>query len=372
LKKSILVLSDGTTFEGESLGANGTTLGEAVFSTCMTGYQEMLTDPSFAGQLLTMTYPLIGNYGVAPQDFESRGVQVAGFIIKRLCDAPSNWRSVGSLDEFLTGHGVVGIRGIDTRMLTKHLRVRGVMMGAISTEASPSELLKTIEESPDYGLIDFVRKVSIDKPYTWQGQSVSDGVEGAPVGEQRHIALVDYGVKYNIMRNLAGLGYKVTVYPCDYPVEAILETDPDGIVFSPGPGDPARLDYALENVRKCIGKKPIMGICLGHQILGRAFGSETFKLKFGHRGGNHPVQDKATGRVYITSQNHGYAVDPEGLKGSGAEVAHVNMNDGTVEGLQHTELPIFSVQYHPEASPGPRDSGYLFKQFLEIVDKQGN
>ncbi len=369
VKKSILVLSDGTTFEGESLGANGTTLGEAVFSTCMTGYQEMLTDPSFAGQLLTMTYPLIGNYGVSPQDFESRGVQVAGFIIKRLCDAPSNWRSVGSLDEFLTGHGVVGIKGIDTRMLTKHLRVRGVMMGAISTEASPAELLKTIEESPDYGLIDFVRKVSIDKPYTWQGQSVCDGVEGAPLSEQRHIALVDYGVKYNIMRNLAGLGYKVTVYPCDYPAEAILESDPDGIVFSPGPGDPARLDYALENVRKCIGKKPIMGICLGHQILGRAFGSETFKLKFGHRGGNHPVQDKATGRVYITSQNHGYAVDPEGLKGSGAEVAHVNMNDGTVEGLRHMELPIFSVQYHPEASPGPRDSGYLFKRFLEIVDR---
>lgn len=367
MKKSILVLSDGTTFEGESLGASGTTLGEAVFSTCMTGYQEMLTDPSFAGQLLTMTYPLIGNYGVAPQDFESRGVQVAGFIIKHLCDHPSNWRKVGSLDEFLGGHGVVGIRGVDTRMLTKHLRVRGVMTGAISTEATPAELLKTIEGSPDYGLMDFVRRVSVDKPYVWQGQTLDHGASAVGESDRRHVALVDFGVKYNIMRSLASRGLKVTVYPCDYPAEEILDTDPDGIVFSPGPGDPARLDYALQNVRKCIGRKPIMGICLGHQLLGRAFGSETFKLKFGHRGGNHPVQDLVTGRVYITSQNHGYAVDPDGLKGSGAEVAHVNLNDGTVEGLRHEELPIFSVQYHPEASPGPRDSGYLFNQFLEIV-----
>lgn len=365
LKKSILVLEDGRTFEGESLGVAGTTLGEVVFSTCMTGYQEMLTDPSFAGQLLTLTYPLIGNYGVASEDFESRQVQVAGFIIKHLCDAPSNWRSVGTLDEFLAGHGIVGIRGIDTRALTKHLRVRGVMMGAVSTDAAPKELLQEIADSPNYGLIDFVKRVSVDKPYVWQGRN------GAAAENRGSIALIDLGVKYNIMRNLSALGYEVTVYPCDTPAEQILEQDPSGVVISPGPGDPAMLDYVLVNVKKLMGKKPIMGICLGHQLLGRAFGSSTFKLKFGHRGGNHPVKDLQTGRVYITSQNHGYAVDPDGLKKTGAEVAHVNLNDGTVEGLRHRELPIFSIQYHPEASPGPRDNGYLFTQFLDVITTSG-
>lgn len=358
MKRAILVLKDGTTYEGTSIGADGTTYGEAVFSTCMTGYQEMLTDPSFAGQLLTLTYPLIGNYGVAPEDFESKQVQVQGFIVKELCEVPSNWRVAGTLQDFLAGHRVVGIQGIDTRSLTKHLRVCGVMMGAISTEYSREELLEQLNNSPYYGSIDFVKKVSAKKPYIWRG---SRG--GRP---KANIALVDLGVKYNIMRSASELGCRISVFPCDATAEQILASNPDGVVFSPGPGDPALLDYALETVKGVIGKKPILGICLGHQLIGRAFGSKTFKLKFGHRGGNHPVKDLETGRVYITSQNHGYAVDPDGLK-DGAEVAHINMNDGTVEGLKHRDYPIFSIQYHPEASPGPMDSKYLFKQFLKMI-----
>ncbi|MHB0913111.1 MAG: glutamine-hydrolyzing carbamoyl-phosphate synthase small subunit [Armatimonadota bacterium] len=360
MSKAILVLADGTAYEGEAIGAKGTTFGEAVFSTCMTGYQEMLTDPSFAGQLLTLTYPLIGNYGVAPQDFESKQVQVSGFVIKELCGAPSNWRVAGTLEDFLSGHGVVGIRGIDTRALTKHLRVSGVMMGAISTELTRAELLKAIEDAPGYGSTDFVKAVSTDKPYIWRRTEKGKA--------KYNIALIDLGVKYNIMRSASELGCKVTVYPCDAKAEEILSGNPDGVVVSPGPGDPALLDYALDTVKGIVGKKPMLGICLGHQLLGRAFGSRTFKLKFGHRGGNHPVKDLETGRVYITSQNHGYAVDPDGLR-DGMEVAHINMNDGTVEGLKHSELPIFSIQYHPEASPGPRDSKYLFKQLIDMIEQ---
>ncbi|MHB1458497.1 MAG: glutamine-hydrolyzing carbamoyl-phosphate synthase small subunit [Armatimonadota bacterium] len=364
MKNAILVLEDGTIFRGASIGAVGTTQGEAVFSTCMTGYQEMLTDPSFAGQLLTLTYPLIGNYGVAPQDFESKRVQVEGFIIKQLSDVPSNWRSAGTLNDFLAGHGVVGISGIDTRALTRHLRVAGVMTGVITTEATPSEALSAITDAPNYDKIDFVKRVSADNAYVWES--------GNEFPEDKYdIALLDLGVKYNIIRSLSGMGCRVTVYPCDTPADVILAGGHDGIVASPGPGDPALLDYALDTINGLIGKLPIMGICLGHQILGRAFGSSTFKMKFGHRGGNHPVKDLTTGRVYITSQNHGYAVDSNGLTDLAVEVSQINLNDGTVEGLTHKELPIFSIQYHPEASPGPTDSRYLFGKFLDIIEKSG-
>ena len=356
--KAILALEDGTVFEGESLGAEGQTYGEVVFNTGMTGYQEILTDPSYAGQIVCLTYPLVGNYGINEEDFESRRVQVEGFVVRESEEIPSNWRSGKSLDAFLKDRGILAIKGIDTRALTQELRVRGVMMGAISTNENSGQLLDRIRQSPGYGGIDFVRRVTAEEPYVW-----------AADGERKHkVALLDCGVKYNIMRSLAQLGCETTVFPCTSPAEQILEHEPDGIMLSPGPGDPAELGYVVETVKKLAGKKPMMGVCLGNQLLGYAYGSRTFKLKFGHRGSNHPVKDLTTGRVYITSQNHGYAVDPNELSG-GMEVAHLNLNDGTVEGLRHRELPIFSIQYHPEASPGPADSGYFFKQFVEMIEK---
>lgn len=358
--KAILALKDGTVFEGESLGAVGRAYGEVVFNTGMTGYQEILTDPSYAGQIVCLTYPLVGNYGINEEDFESRRVQVEGFIVREAEDSPSNWRSGQTLDAFLRARGISAIRGIDTRSLTRRLRVSGVMMGAISTDETAEQALERIRQSPGYAGIDFVRKVTAEEPYQWP-------YEGEPKHE---IALLDCGVKYNIMRSLAGLGCRTTVFPCTAPAEQILEHDPDGIMLSPGPGDPANLGYAVDTVRNLVGKKPIMGVCLGNQLLGYAFGSRCFKLKFGHRGSNHPVRDEHTGRVYITSQNHGYAVDPHELTG-GMEVAHLNLNDGTVEGLRHRELPIFSIQYHPEASPGPNDSSYFFKQFVRMIEQAG-
>jgi len=356
--KAILALEDGTLFEGRSLGAPGRAYGEVVFNTGMTGYQEILTDPSYAGQMVCLTYPLVGNYGINEEDFESRRVQVEGFIVHAAAEVPSNWRADQTLDAFLKERGIVGIQEVDTRALTRLLRVRGVMMGAISTDETPGEILERIRNSPGYSGVDFVRRVTTEQPYEWP-------FEGMP---KHRIALLDCGVKYNIMRNLAKLGCRTTVFPCTAPAEQILERDPDGIVLSPGPGDPALLGYIVDTVRELVGKKPIMGVCLGNQLLGCAFGSRTFKLKFGHRGSNHPVKDLTMGRVYITSQNHGYAVDPNELK-NGMEVAHVNLNDGTVEGLRHRELPIFSIQYHPEASPGPTDSTYLFEQFIKMIEE---
>lgn len=368
--KAILALEDGTLFEGQSLGATGRTNGEVVFNTGMTGYQEILTDPSYAGQIVTLTYPLIGNYGINPDDFESRRVQVEGFVVREAAETASNWRSKQTLDSFLKERGIIGIQGIDTRALTRALRVRGVMMGAISTEDTPESLLEHIRNAPGYGSKDLARQVTAEQPYRWRvGDAKPVSADSVSEVKPRYrIALLDFGVKYNILRSLANLGCETTVYPCTVTADEVLRSNPDGIFLSPGPGDPEQYGYMVDTVRQLVGKKPIMGVCMGNQILGYAFGSKTFKLKFGHRGSNHPVKDLNTGRVYITSQNHGYAVDPDRLK-DGMEVAHINLNDGTVEGLRHKELPIFSIQYHPEASPGPSDSAYFFHQYINMLDR---
>jgi len=368
--KAILVLEDGSVYEGESFGAQTTTYGEVVFNTSMTGYQEMLTDPSYAGQILALTYPLIGNYGINETAFESKQIQVRGFAVREYCTEPSHWRSATTLHEFLVASGIPGISGIDTRALTRHIRSIGVMMGIISSKMTAEEAVKEIKDLPRYDSVDFVHQVSTKEPYEWQCDTPAiasrspEHIERA--AKQPHIVVIDYGLKYNILRILSQLGCRVTVLPCTTSGEDVLALNPDGIVLSPGPGDPALLDNIVEVVQKLIGKKPIMGICLGHQLIGRAMGAKTFKLKFGHRGGNHPVRELETGRVHITAQNHGYAVDADTVKG-GLEISHINLNDGTIEGLRHRDLPILSIQYHSEASLGPKDNIYLFKRFLEMV-----
>lgn len=362
--KAILLLEDGTIHEGESIGASGTTIGEVVFATAMTGYQEMLTDPSFAGQLLTLTYPLVGNYGVNPEDVESGKIQVEGFIVRELCDAPSNWRMSLSLRDYLAQNSIVSMHGIDTRALTRHLRVRGVMMGAMSTELTISELRSELEKAPNYGDLNFVERVSTAKTYEWIGDECS---KLSDLPEPKcHVALVDMGIKRNIARCLAREACRVTVLPWNASAEDVLSVKPDGVVFSPGPGDPRQLSDATKTITNLIGKLPIMGICLGHQMLGMAFGGDIFKLKFGHRGANHPVKNLITGKVSITAQNHGYAVAPDKLSND-VEVSCINLNDNTVEGLRHKSLPIFSIQYHPEASAGPLDEGYLFGEFVDSL-----
>jgi len=356
-KRAVLTLEDGSIYEGYSFGVEETTYGEVVFNTSMFGYQEMLTDPSYAGQILVLTYPLIGNYGINEADFESKQVQVRGLIVREHCSAPSHWQSTTPLDEFLKLNGIPGLTGADTRALTRRLRFAGVMMGILSSEMKPEDAMKELKHLPRYDFTDFVHQVSTEETYVWQP---SDN------NHLYHITVVDCGLKYNILRLLNQFGCSTTVVPSSTKAEEILALKPDGILISPGPGDPARLVNVEEMVRKLLGKKPIMGICLGHQIIARALGAETFKLKFGHRGGNHPVRDLETGRVQITAQNHGYAVDINSLKG-GLEVSHVNLNDGTVEGLNHKDLPIVSIQYHAEGSPGPMDNTYLFQRFLEMV-----
>jgi carbamoyl-phosphate synthase small subunit len=358
--RAFLVLEDGSAYEGHSFGAGVDAFGEVVFNTAMTGYQEVLTDPSYAGQIVALTYPLVGNYGINDEDIESKCVQVRGFVVREDCDKPSHWQSRSTLGEYLADAGVPGIGGIDTRALTRRLRWSGVMMGMITIGDGPDEALKRLKSLPRYGDVDFVRGVTTETPYSWQASE--NGHQADPM----HVVCLDCGLKYNILRILRGMGCSVTAVPCVTSPDEILALEPDGILLSPGPGDPALLGYVADTVRGLVGRKPLMGICLGLQVIGRAFGASTYKLKFGHRGANHPVRDLETGRVYITAQNHGYAVDPDTVKG-GLEVTQVNLNDGTVEGLRHRDLPLFAIQYHSEASPGPRDNLYLFERFLDMV-----
>jgi carbamoyl-phosphate synthase small subunit len=323
----------------------------------MVGYQEMLTDPSYAGQIVVPTYPLIGNYGINEQDFESNKIQVRGFVVREECLEPNHYLSNKTIHEYLAKSSIPGIYGIDTRAITRKLRSFGVMMGMLTNDKTPQQALEKLKSLPDYGSIDYVKQVTTATPYQW---------EPAGSAPTYHIVVLDCGLKYSILRFIRQMGCAVTVVPCTMSASKILKLKPDGILLSPGPGNPELLDYIVDTVKKLVGKKPIMGICLGNQLIARAFGGRCFKLKFGHRGANHPVRDLTTGKVYITAQNHGYAVDPGSLK-DGLEVTHINLNDGTVEGLHHKELPIFCIQYHSEASPGPWDSTYLFKQFVDMV-----
>jgi carbamoyl-phosphate synthase small subunit len=378
--RAILALEDGRIFEGESFGAAGTRVGEVCFNTSMTGYQEVLTDPSYRGQIVAMTYPLIGNYGTNALDQESREPHVRGFVIEELSQAPSNWRSESSLEDYLTRWNVPGVQGIDTRALTRHLRELGAMKACLTSDSlSEKEAVAQANEGEGVIGMDYVREVTTSAPYQWDPEdrlspawSVASGNEDEVVRQAlprvRHrVVAYDYGIKENILRRLRQNGFAVTVVPAATAADEVLALNPDGIFLSNGPGDPSAVPYAHESLRALLGKKPIFGICLGHQILGFAVGGRTFKLKFGHRGGNQPVKDLRTGKVAITSQNHGFAVDADSLP-SEMEVTHINLNDGTVEGMRHRELPVFSVQYHPEAAPGPHDASYFFSQFAELID----
>lgn len=364
-----LALEDGTVYTGRAFGAAGETIGEVVFNTSMTGYQEILTDPSYRGQIVTMTYPLIGNYGITPEDQESRGLQVAGFVVRELTRIPSNYRSQRDLDSYLQSAGVVGIEGIDTRALVRRIRVRGTMTGVLSTsDCDHTSLVNKARAAQGMTGRDLVSEVVPDRASAWlQGcDALSAHILTARPSE-KHVVAVDYGMKWNILRCLTQSGCQVTVVPGTSTAEEILAHNPDGVFLSNGPGDPAAVGYAVETIRKLIGQKPIFGICLGHQLLGLAVGAKTFKLKFGHRGANQPVLNKLTGQVEITSQNHGFAVDPSTLP-SDMEPTHFNLNDQTLEGMRHRSLPVFSVQYHPEAAAGPHDSSYLFEKFRQAMD----
>jgi carbamoyl-phosphate synthase small subunit len=372
--KALLVLSDGTVFEGYSFGAEGETIGEVVFNTSMTGYQEILTDASYKGQIVTMTCTQIGNYGVNEKDIESGGgIKAEGFIVKEACGFPSNWRSTSSLTEYMRKYRIVGIQGLDTRALTKHLRNHGAQKGIISTiDTDPLNLLTKVRAYPGISTFDLVKEVTTDKAYHWtEGCWEWCSPPHPPLGKKtkggNKVVVYDFGIKFNILRNLTEAGFDITVVPAQTPAEAVMEMNPDGILLSNGPGDPETVTYGIRNTKKLLGKKPVFGICLGHQILGLALGGSTYKLKFGHHGGNHPVKDLLTNRVEITAQNHNYCVDIKSLHGK-VRLTHTNLYDGTEEGMQHIDLPVFSVQHHPEAGPGPNDSTHLFGRFRKLIE----
>jgi len=362
MSKAILFLEDGTKFFGQALSMQGESAGEVVFNTAMSGYQEVLTDPSYAGQIVTMTYPLIGNYGVNDEDSESEKIHVKGFVVKEFCRAHSNYRATQSLIDYLNSNKIMAIEGIDTRALTRHIRVQGAMKAIISTEDfSGTSLSKKLEKIPSMEGSDWVREVTTKKKYIWKD-------EDSPKCVYR-VAAIDCGIKFNILRILTRMGCEVHIFPAKATVKEIEAIKPDGLFISNGPGDPAAVSYVAATVKQFFGKIPVFGICLGHQILGLALGGKTYKLKFGHHGCNHPTKDLLNNRIAITSQNHGFCVDIENLSKDEVELVNINLNDGTLEGIRHKKLPIYSFQHHPEAAPGPRDAQYLFDYFINMMKK---
>ena len=351
-----LALEDGRVFSGKAFGAAGERAGEVVFNTSMMGYQEILTDPSYRGQIVTMTYPLIGNYGVNREDVEGDRIAVEGFVVRECSRIPCNWRSEKGLGEYLAENGIIGIEGIDTRALTRHIRLAGAMKGILSTEdIDEQSLIQKAQQSPGLVGRDLVETVTVEQAYSWNERGA------------HHVVVIDCGVKFNILRCLTEHGCRVTVLPARVSAEEILAHRPDGVLLSNGPGDPAGVPYVAETVRQILGKVPLFGICLDQQVIGMALGGNTYKLKFGHHGGNHPVKDIRTGRILITVQNHGFCVDVDSISQADIEVTHINLNDQTLEGFRHRKLPAFSVQFHPEASPGPHDARYLFTEFVEMM-----
>ncbi len=373
MNSAILALEDGTVFEGSSFGAPAERSGEVVFNTALTGYQEVFTDPSYAGQIVILTNPQIGNYGTSSEDNESARPYIEGLVVREFSAIASNWRSDAEADDFLARHGIPVISGLDTRCLVRHLRTRGVMRGVLSaTERDANRLVEKARSIPTMSGLDLASRVTTADRYEWDKPvdacSPSDLV-GRPAEPRFHVVAYDFGIKHNILRRLVQVGCRVTVVPALTAAEDVLALKPDGIFLSNGPGDPEPLTAEIANIRKLIGKKPMFGICLGQQLLGLALGGKTYKLKFGHRGANHPVRNELTKRVEITSHNHGFAVDPDSLKSADVEITHVNLNDETLEGFRHRSHPVFCVQYHPEAAPGPHDSHYLFEDFVKLMEQ---